>query len=134
MDFHQPRLREISVHGGSHLIDVHGCPWVSMGVHGIPCPWSALYPPMSMDAHGCLWKFTEVHGCPWKSMEVHRCSWMLMEVYRCPWMPMDAHQCPSVSSSLPKKASGSTLFWVGPSASSQPGMSLWQLYGLWAIL
>src|SRR5258708_31663375 len=124
MDFHQPQLREISVHGGSHLIDVHGCPWVSMEflAHGQLC------------IHQCPWMPMDVCGSSQKSMEVHRCSWMLMEVYRCPWMPMDAHQCPSVSSSLPKKASGSTLFWVGPSASSQPGMSLWQLYGLWAIL
>src|SRR6266436_151983 len=110
MDFHQPQLREISVHGGSHLIDVHGCPWVSM----------------EFLAHGQLC----IHQCPWMPMG----SFVSINVHGSPWKSIDAHQCPSVSSSLPKKASGSTLFWVGPSASSQPGMSLWQLYGLWAIL
>src|SRR5258708_32650751 len=110
VDFHRHQLREISVHGGSHLINVHGCPWVSMGVHGIPCPWAALYPPMSMDAHGCLWKFTEVHGCPWnsmpmgsfvsinvhgspwKSIDAHGCSWKSIDAHRCPWMPISVHQ------------------------------------------
>src|SRR5258708_17899829 len=74
MDFHRPWPREISVHGGSHLIDVHGCPWNSL-------PMGSF---VSTNVHGCPWMSVEVHRSPWKSMEVHRCSWMLMEVYRCP--------------------------------------------------
>src|SRR5258708_30383830 len=83
-------------------MDSHENPWtftnigrgklVSMGVHGIPCAWAALYPPMSMDAHGCLWKFTEVHGCPWKSIDAHGCSWKSIDAHRCPWMPISVHQ------------------------------------------
>ena len=52
---------------------VHGCAWVSMGVH----PW------VCMGVHGWAWVCMAVHGCAWVCMGVHGCAWMCMHGCAC---------------------------------------------------
>ena len=77
---------------------LHGIPWKSMEIDGIPWNYHGVsmeYPWSSMECHGVPWNVMEFHGVPWsidgvpwRSIKFHGMPWGSLK-YR--WSSMECH-------------------------------------------
>ena len=70
---------------------LHGIPWKSMEIHGIPRNShgvSVEYPWSSMQCHGVPWS---IHGVPWNAMEFHGVPWNAMKFHGISCSSMECH-------------------------------------------